>query len=155
MYLKVFFPALTMPKTVCFYLYSLKRYGNLKKKKSCSVKKKRDWLGFLIGWKSLGCTGPGGVRFPGGSGRWPGWAYGWPGWPRGWPGWAWERPVWAWERPVWVWDSPGRVWDPSRASLGSVPGGHYPPKSKLDRHWTDSGQTVEIHRPKLDFYRAC
>ena len=133
MYLKVFFPALTMPKTACFYFYSLKRYGNLKKKKrAVQSKKKSDWLGFLIGWKSLGCTGPGRVRFPGGSGRWPGWASGWPGWARGWPGWAWERPVWAWERPVWVWDSPGRVWDPFRAAI-TLP----------SPNWTDTGQTLD------------
>ena len=46
--------------------------------------------------------------------------------------------------------------------FGTVPGGfgirpgrHYPPKPKLDRHWTNTGQTVDIHRPKLDFSRAC
>ena len=50
-------------------------------------------------------------------------------------------------RPVWVWDSPGRVWDPSRAGLGSVPGGFGirpgQPLPLPSPNWTDTGQTLD------------
>ena len=137
-----------MPKTVCFYFYSLKRYGNLKKKKSCSVKKKKGLAG-LSDWLEVA-----GLHRPG-WGPFPGWV------------WSLARVGLGLAR---VGPGLARVGlgtsrlglgtsrlglGQSRAGLGSVPGGHYPPKPKLDRHWTDTGQTVDIHRPKLDFSRAC
>ena len=134
-----------MPKTVCFYFYSLKRYGNLKKKKSCSVKKKKGLAG-LSDWLEVA-----GLHRPG-WGPFPGWV------------WSLARVGLGLAR---VGPGLARVGlgtsrlglgtsrlglGQSRAGLGSVPGGfgirpgrplpsQAQTRQTLDRHWTDSGHT--------------